>query len=68
VDFVYMGGAKLYDYPLVHLEKSVAPDQTVVLSVAMRAPRNSTLYTTHWSLRQGSTYFCGLSLSIYVKK
>lgn len=66
VVFTYLGGAKLYDYALVHLKASVAPGQAVILSVHMRAPRNSTLYTTYWSLRQGNTFFCVLMLSIYV--
>jgi hypothetical protein len=67
VEFTYVGGAKLYEYPLVHLESSVAPGQEVVLSAAMKAPKNSTLYTTYWSLRQGNTFFCRLTESIYVK-
>ncbi len=67
VEFTYVGGAKLYDGPLVHLKASVSPGQSVVLSVEMRAPRNSTTYTTYWSLRTGSTYFCPLALWIYVQ-
>jgi len=67
VEFTYLGGAKLYDYALVHLETSVAPGQAAVLSVHMKAPRNSTKYTTYWSLRQGDTFFCRLMLSIYVE-
>ena len=67
VEFTYVHGAKLYDYALVHLKTSVAPGQEVVLSVHMRAPRNSTTYTTFWSLRQGDTFFCPLVVSIYVQ-
>jgi len=67
VEFTYLGGAKLYDYPVVHLKTIVPPGQEVVLSVHMRAPRNSTKYTTYWSLRQRDTFFCRLMLSIYVK-
>ncbi len=66
VEFTWVGGAKMYDFPVVRLKASVAPGEEVVLSVHMRAPQNSTLYTTHWSLRQGTTYFCGLTESIYV--
>ena len=66
VEFTYLRGAKLYDYPLVHLKTSVFPGQQVVLSVHMRAPRELTMYTTYWSLRQGDTFFCPLRLSIYV--
>ena len=67
VEFTYLRGAKLYDYALVHLKTSVAPGQEVILSVHMRAPRNPTKYTTSWSLRQGDTFFCPLTLSIYVE-
>jgi Ig-like domain-containing protein len=66
VDFVYMGGAKMYDDPLVRLRASVVSGQSVVLTVRMRTPLNSTKYTTYWSLRQGQIYFCHLSLTIYV--
>jgi hypothetical protein len=67
VEFVYVGGAKLYDYDLVHLESNVQPNQSVVLTVSMKAPLNSTTYSTYWSLRQGRNYFCNLRVSIYVR-
>lgn len=67
VVFTYLGGAKLYDFALVHLKASVASGQSVVLAVHMRAPKNPTKYTTYWSLRQGDTFFCILMLSIYVE-
>ena len=67
VEFTYLGGAKLYDYPLIQLKTSVAPGEDVVLSVHMSTPRNSTTYTTYWSLRQGNIFFCRLMLSIYVE-
>ena len=66
VQLTYLGGAKPHDSELVQLEASVAPGQEIVLSVHMIAPRNSTKYTTHWSLRQGDTFFCPLMLSFYV--
>ncbi len=66
VIFTYLEGAKLYDYPVVHLRSSVATGQSVTLSVRMRAPLNSTLYTTYWSLRQGDSFFCRVGVSIYV--
>ncbi len=67
VDFVYLSGAKLHDEPLVPLKARVAPGQSVILSVAMTAPKNSTSYVTRWSLRNGDTLFCPLSVSIYVQ-
>jgi Ig-like domain from next to BRCA1 gene len=66
VEFVYRAGAKLDAEPVVHLRVSVAPGASVVLSVAMTAPRQPVMYTTRWSLRKGDTYFCPLSLSFYV--
>jgi hypothetical protein len=65
--FSYIGGSKLALYPETQLQLSVPPGGTTTLSVEMKAPKNSTLYTTFWSLRQGKTYFCRVRLSIYVK-
>ncbi len=62
----WVAGAKMSAEPTARLKITVAPGQSVVLSVEMKAPMNSTLYTTHWSLRRGNTYFCPLTLSIYV--
>jgi hypothetical protein len=67
VEFTYLAGARLHDYDLVHLDTSVAPGQSVVVSVHMKAPTNSTRYTTYWSLRRGDTFFCRVQLSIYVE-
>jgi hypothetical protein len=66
VEFVYRAGAKLDAEPVVRLRASVAPGASVVLSVAMTAPREPVRYTTRWSLRKGDTYFCPLSLSFSV--
>jgi hypothetical protein len=65
--FTYVGGAKLHNDPLVQLKSSVPPGQSVILTVDMKAPGNSTLYTTYWSLQQGDTFFCRVSVSIYAK-
>jgi hypothetical protein len=67
VEFAYVGGARLHRFPVEHLLTSVAPGQFVILIADMRAPRNSTTYATYWSLRQGDTYFCRLTVSIYVQ-
>jgi hypothetical protein len=67
VEFTYLGGAQLHRDPVVQLKASVPPGQSVILTADMRAPRNSTLYTTYWSLRQGDAFFCRVSLTIYVK-
>ena len=67
VEFTYLSGARLHRDPVVRLDMSVPPGQSVILTAEMRAPRNSTKYTTYWSLRQGDTFFCRVGLSIYVK-
>jgi hypothetical protein len=65
-EFTYLGGARLYPGYLVPLKTSVAPGETVVLSLPIKAPRNSNNYTTHWGIRQGHTFFCRLTLTIWV--
>ncbi len=67
VQFVYFGGTKMYIYPLVQLRQSVPSGAMTSFSVDMRAPKNSTTYTTLWSLRQGDSYFCRVRVSIFVK-
>lgn len=67
VEFTYLDGARLYDYPVVQLDTTVAPKRTVILTVSMKAPRMATRSTTYWSLRRGDTFFCRLALTIYVK-
>ncbi len=66
VEFTYVGGAKLHNDPSFPLDTTVTPGDEIVLSVPMKAPRDSTKYTTYWALRQGDTFFCRLKLSIYV--
>ena len=67
VVFMYLGGAKLHNDELFPLQTTVGPGQSIVLSVPMKAPRNSTKYTTYWGLRRGDSFFCRLMLSIYVQ-
>jgi hypothetical protein len=67
VIFTYLGGAKLYQSPTLELQADVDPGESVILSVEMRAPRNSTKYSTYWALRRGDVFFCRLALSIYVE-
>ncbi len=67
VVFTYVAGTKMYLYPQTQLKAGVPPGATVGLNADMKAPKNSTTYSTAWSLRQGTTYFCRVSVSIYVK-
>ncbi len=66
VDFTYIAGTKMYQYPLVQLQGTVAPGNIAHLIADMRAPRNPGKYSTTWSLRQGDNYFCHVGLMIYV--
>ncbi len=67
VTFTFVGGTKMYIYPEVQLQVSVQPGGITSLSVDMKAPKNSTTYTSLWSLRQGTTYFCRVRLTVFVK-
>jgi Ig-like domain from next to BRCA1 gene len=66
VDFTYLAGTRMFQYPLVKLQGTVAPGNVTLLNADMRAPRNPGRYSTTWSLRQGDNYFCHLSLTINV--
>jgi len=68
VELTYVGGSKLYLSPSVQLKTGVPRGQAVILNAEMRAPRKLDRYTTYWSLRQGTTYFCNLALTIYVEE
>ncbi len=66
VEFAFLGGARMYQSPVVHLQTRVVSGDTVALDVDMVAPKNSTKYTTFWGLRRGNDAFCRVSLTIYV--
>ena len=66
LDFTYIAGTKMYQYPLVHMQGTVDPGNIAYLMADMRAPRNPGKYSTTWSLRQGDNYFCHVGLTIYV--
>jgi hypothetical protein len=67
VEFVFAGGTKMYQSTLVHLKSTVAPGQTVGLAADMKAPKNSSTYTSSWSLRRGTEYFCPARVTIWVE-
>ncbi len=66
VVFTYVGGSKLQQYSPVNLTAAVAPGQLASLSTDMRAPKNSTTYTTLWALRRGTQAFCVMKMTIWV--
>ncbi len=61
---VYLGGAKLSTTDVVRLPESVSPGDSVIVSVPMRAPWRTGMYTTHWGLRQANNFFCRLTVTI----
>ncbi len=67
VDFAYVSGAKLASVKLADLPKDVAPGDTVTLKLPMTAPGSANTYKTVWTLEQGKTAFCKVTLSIVVK-
>ena len=68
LDFTYIAGTKMYQYPLVHLQGNVDPGNISYLMADMRAPHNPGKYSTTWSLRQGDNYFCHVGLAIFVDR
>jgi hypothetical protein len=62
LDFTYIAGTKMYQYPLVHFQGTVDPGNISYLMADMRAPHNPGKYSTTWSLRQGDNYFCHVGL------
>lgn len=67
IDFAYASGAKLSSSKLLDLPKSVAPGESVKLTVNMVAPGSADTYKTVWALESGKNTFCRLDLTIKVK-
>lgn len=68
VIFTFVGGQKMYQYPEAHLKGSVNPGETVGLFADLRAPNNSSTYTTFWGLRRGTDFFCPVRVTIWVEE
>ncbi|MGE5074033.1 MAG: NBR1-Ig-like domain-containing protein [Anaerolineae bacterium] len=66
VDFVYLSGAKIASVKAADLPKSVDSGDSVTLKLSMTAPSDSGRYKTVWTLQQGKTQFCRVSLTIIV--
>ena len=67
VDFVYVSGAKMATVKAADLPKSVAPGQSITLTLSMVAPSSTNNYKTVWTLQQGKNGFCRLTINIVVK-
>jgi Ig-like domain-containing protein len=66
VDFVFSGGSRMYQSATAKLQKSVDPGNNVILVADLLTPKAHGHYTTFWSLRRGTEYFCRVSLTIFV--
>lgn len=53
-DIVYEGGTNLADKSTFDLPKTVAPGETVDISIPMKAPNDNGTYRSNWMLRTGS--------------
>lgn len=67
VDFIYLNGAKLASSKAADLPKSVSPGEAITLKISMVAPSDNGSTKTVWTLRQGKTQFCHLSLTVVVR-
>ena len=66
MEFTYFSGTKMYLFSPVHLDANVEHGEKVALSASLVAPKNSGTYRTVWALRQGTYYFCYVSIRIIV--
>jgi len=68
VDYIYQSGDKFHKISGYDLSKSVPVGVTTDITVDMEAPKNPGTYTTYWTLKNDSSEFCKVSLSIVVKE
>ena len=66
VDFIYSSGDKIHLVSGYDIPKDVNTGQSIALTVSMQAPKTSSNYTTYWTLRNGNTFFCNVSVYILV--
>ncbi len=66
VVLTFVGGTKMYQFSPVPLKTTVGPGQNASFSTDMRAPKNSTTYTSLWGLRRGTEVFCIMKVTIWV--
>jgi len=68
VDFVYQNGTKMHlNGDILDLPSTTAPNQTLALVVHMKAPTSLGTYSETWSLKEGNTTYCTISMVIDVK-
>jgi hypothetical protein len=68
VDFVYQSGAKMHlNGDILDMPSTTGPNQSLVMVVHMKAPTSKGTYSETWSLKEGSTIYCTVSMVIDVK-
>jgi len=68
VDVAFHSGAHLEEgKPYYDIPTAVGPGGTVSLSVSMRVPKRSNVYSTRWALRVGKLDFCQVKFTIEVE-
>lgn len=68
VDFVYQSGAKMHlNGDILDMPFTTGPNQSLVMVVHMKAPTTKGTYAETWSLKEGSTIYCTVSMVIDVK-
>lgn len=68
VDFIYMSGTKIHlNGDILDMPATTGPGQSLVLIVHMQAPATKGTYSETWSLKEGNSTYCSMSMAIDVK-
>ncbi len=67
VDYIFSSGAKIHKISSYDLAKNIPVGGITDLVVNMQAPKDPGTYTTTWTMRTGSKFFCPLTLTIVVQ-
>lgn len=67
IDYKFINGVNMHrDSSVFDLPATVQPDQSIRLSVNMRAPNQTGIYTANWAVTRGNTVLCNLPVTIIV--
>ena len=68
IDIRFINGAALHrSGNIFDLPATVQPGKTIRLSVDMRSPNQSGIYTANWAVNKGGTILCNLPVTIIVQ-
>ncbi len=67
VDYRYLSGEKMHLQKLYDLPATVAPGDSIDISVDMKAPADDGHYSAAWGLMENGDTFCQMTVSIRVK-